>query len=202
MRASSRAPAAPARPPPLDAFGALHAKLSEGLDQNFVIKGEAWQKLFSEISSIQDADMAMGLMLRDAHLRDAIKFDWVTHGYGQSTFQLVKAAAAVRAYHVTDWVLEHRSTLRFTISNDTFPHLLRKLASAQADTNEMERVYDMEKTVRGRNSHAGFYELSRVYKRNKDISKLQALLSTATSEAVQVKPEIVEDINLWLRKHA
>ena len=49
---------------------------------------------------------------------------------------------------------------------------------------------------------AGFYELSRVYKRNSQVSELRALLSEARSEGVVLQETMVQDLEDWLGKHS
>lgn len=70
-----------------------------------------------------------------------------------------QAAGAVRAYDVCEWALENASTLRLTVGQGTIPDFMRKLAAVQADVEQMERLYRLEESVRGKNTHAGVWGL-------------------------------------------
>ena len=54
-----------------------------------------------------------------------------------------------------DWVLANAETLRITVGRDTVPHMMRKLAAVGADTQELERLYRLEKDLRGSYSGSG-----------------------------------------------
>jgi hypothetical protein len=69
---------------------------------------ETWEKLLGHVRSGGQADQALELMLGDAAVRDAAGWDWVTHGYGQTAFQLVQVAAEAGAPEVAERLLERR----------------------------------------------------------------------------------------------
>ena len=56
-----------------------------------------------------------------------------------------------------DWVIGKAAILRVTIGNDTVPNMMRKLAAVGAEVKEIERLYALEREVRGKNSHAGMH---------------------------------------------
>mmetsp|Transcript_25197 Transcript_25197/g.54767 ORF Transcript_25197/g.54767 Transcript_25197/m.54767 type:complete len:184 (-) Transcript_25197:136-687(-) len=178
----------------------MHDKLVEGQASSFIIKKEAWENLFVLFESADHADKAMALMLSDAKVRDETSWDWNTQGYGQTIFQLVQCASAVGADHVCEWVLEHREALRLTVNKDTLPNMMRKVAAAGGGVTQLERLYALEQSVMGRNTHGGVYELSRAYKRAGSVSQLSALLAAALAAGVELKPDFVEDTKAWLSK--
>ncbi len=112
----------------------------------------------------------------------------------------LQASAAVGATHVGDWALENSKQLRMTVGADTVPNLMRKYARAGAKDDEIERLYRLEASVRGANSHSGFYELSKVFKRSGSVARLQQLLTQAAETGVEVKEAVREDVEQWLAK--
>ena len=68
---------------------------------------------------------------------------------------MMQACAMVGEYHACDWVLDNAEELRVTVGNDTIPSMMRKVAGSGADLPEVERLYRLEKPLRGSNSNAG-----------------------------------------------
>ena len=49
-------------------------------------------------------------------------------------------------------------------------------------------------------SHAGFYELSKVYKRAGEAAGLRELLTTVQADSVPLKEGLLQDLEAWLEK--
>ncbi|GIL66932.1 hypothetical protein Vafri_20446 [Volvox africanus] len=156
-------------------------------------------------------------MLRDAEIRDAAGWDWATHGYGQTAFQLVQVAAVVGAPELAGQLLERREDLHLTLNKDFVPSLMRKVAAATAmsgssnviDLNDsdidacvevIQQLYEQEAALRGTNSPEAAYELSRVLRRAGDVQSVRALHSQIRQEAISVRDGLLEDMEKWLAK--
>ncbi len=137
---------------------------------------------------------------------------------------LLQAAASVKAYGVVDWALSNAGKLRLAIGTDTIPNMMRKLAAAGADETELERLYGLEKSIRGTNTSlgmsvtctlvsiaplllpssagSGFNELSKAYKKAGDVQALKDLLAAAERDGINLKPGLLEDLHAWILKRS
>ncbi|KXZ53627.1 hypothetical protein GPECTOR_6g544 [Gonium pectorale] len=189
----------------------MHERLVEQAKQGVTVRKESWEKLFGHMRGTRQAQLALELMLADAAAREAAGWDWATHGYGQTAFQLVQAAAECGAPEVAEQLLERREELHLTLNKDLVPTLMRKVAAAMtpaggrdADMDEqvevVQRLYDKEAALRDTNSPEAAYELSRVLRRAENVGGVRALHSQIVKEGLPVRDGLVEDMVRWLAK--
>ncbi|GIL83007.1 hypothetical protein Vretifemale_11677 [Volvox reticuliferus] len=77
---------------PQEPFENLYSWIQTQHAGGIVVRRETWEKLLGHIRTSGHARQALDLMLQDAEVRDAAGWDWATHGYGQTAFQLVQVA--------------------------------------------------------------------------------------------------------------
>ncbi|GLC34409.1 hypothetical protein PLESTB_000731600 [Pleodorina starrii] len=208
--------AAPATPSePQDPFGNLNSWIQTQHRDGVVVRRETWEKLLGHVRSPAQADSALELLVEDSGVREAAGWDWATHGYGQTAFQLVQVAAAVGAPEVAERLLERREALHLNLNKDLLPTLIRKVAAATADAGDdggsgdadvdacvevVQRLYEQEVALRGANSPEAAYELSRVLRRAGDVRSVRSLHAQMQAEDLAVRDRLLEDLERWLAK--
>ncbi|GLI67251.1 hypothetical protein VaNZ11_011433, partial [Volvox africanus] len=205
-----------------DPFTNLHSWIQIQHADGVVVRRETWEKLLDHIRTSGHAREALDLMLRDAEVRDATGWEWATHGYGQTAFQLVQVAsiqmaAVVGAPELAGQVLERREDLHLTLNKDFVPSLMRKVAAATATSESadgigldngnidarievIQQLYEQEAALRGANSPEAAYELSRVLRRAGDVRGVSSLHLQIREEALAVRDGLLEDMERWLAK--
>ncbi|EFJ48462.1 hypothetical protein VOLCADRAFT_104641 [Volvox carteri f. nagariensis] len=198
------------RRPPADSqdpFGSIQAWIQTQHTEGIVIRRETWEKLLGRVRTAAQAGGALELLLRDAKVRDSSGWDWATHGYGQTAFQLVQVAAEAGAPEVAERLLEHREDLHLTLNKELVPSLIRKVAGATTETESakgngrgdvdvdacvevVQRLYEQEAA----------YELSRVLRRAGDVQGVKSLHAQMRQEGLAVRDRLLEDIERWLAK--
>ena len=109
-------------------------------------------------------------------------------------------AGQTAAYGIIDKLIENGDALRInTRSSDFIPSAMRKWGSND-DMDQLERLYEIEKDLRGANSSASLYELFKAYRRSGRVDKIVDLLPRAQKEGVELKQEFVDEVNKWLAK--
>ena len=142
-------------------FDLFIARLTEGQNRGLVVSTEAWLKILDMVDSEQDSLSTLKLLITDAKIRGE-EWDWKTKGYGQLIGQLIATAGRVGAYEVIDRLIEQGDELRINIkSADFIPSAMRKWSSSNVALDQLERLFEMEKDLRGISSSSACYELFR-----------------------------------------
>jgi hypothetical protein len=181
-------------------FDLFIARLTEGQNRGLVVSTEAWLKILDMVDSEQDSIWTLELLITDAKIRGE-EWDWKTKGYGQLIGQLIATAGRVGAYEVIDRLIEQGNELRINIkSADFIPSAMRKWSSSNVDLDQLERLFEMEKDLRGINSSSACYELFRAYRRAGNVGKVHDLISRVKQEGLVLKPDVEDEIEKWLEK--
>ncbi|GFR44113.1 hypothetical protein Agub_g5275 [Astrephomene gubernaculifera] len=203
-------------------FDAVYERIRGQHEEGIAAGRETWERLLGHLSSARQAAAALELMQADARVRQAAGWDWGTHGYGQTAYQLVQAAAASGAPELAEQLLDRREELHLTLNKDLIPTLMRKVAAAMAagdgassrsgsgagglydNMDEhvvvVQRLYEQEAALRGANSPEAAYELSRVLRRAGDVGAVRSLHAQMLREGLAARDGLLEDVERWLLK--
>ena len=142
-------------------FDLFIERLTEGQNRGLVVSTEVWLKILDMVDSEQDSLSTLKLLITDAKIRGE-EWDWKTKGYGQLIGQLIATAGRVGAYEVIDRLIEQGDELRINIKSANFiPSAMRKWSSSNVALDQLERLFEMEKDLRGVSSSSACYELFR-----------------------------------------
>lgn len=173
------------------------------------MRKEGWEKLLSRLQTPSHADRAMELLLADARLREQSGWDWATHGYGQTAFLLVQAAAAAGAPDLAEDILERREALHLSLNKDLVPSLMRKVYGGAVEGLEedlevaadvVQELYEQEAELMGGNSPEAAYELSRMLRKAEDVDAVEDLYEQIVQESLAVRERLLDDMERWLAK--
>lgn len=180
-------------------FGVFFERLSEGQSRGLVVTTEAWMKVIDLIDTEDDTFMALELLKTDATIRGE-EWDWKTKGYGQLIGQLIATAGRVRAYGIIDRLIEHGEELRINTKSAEFIASAMRKWGSNVDVDQLERLFDIEKTLRGFNSSSACYELFRAYRRAGSVGKVNDLISRVRQDGLELKQDLKDEIQKWLEK--